>query len=278
MSFYVTLPSNGSMDIYKNNKQSNYSNKLSIPLTLTSNYEVALVGISYFEYIKVNMGKISFTNALDYNELLSLEVYVFESEPIEHFVQRINKAIDEKIVQKLYTQSNLKNSDFDKITEQTIKTNLKDKKRLNFEVKKNKLYMIVPENQFVKIEGDLLINYFDIGEKTSYNGLVEIEIKILSLYKQINIINVMYVYTDIIEDQIVGDQLVPLLRNIITHKKFNHPVSHEFENPHYVRVNKSFISSINIDIRDTLGNNIQFSEKYSQVICKLHFRVKNELL
>ena len=47
MSFYVTLPSNASMDIYPNNKIGQYVTKLKRPLNLLGEWEVALVEIMY---------------------------------------------------------------------------------------------------------------------------------------------------------------------------------------------------------------------------------------
>ena len=225
---WVTLPSNGSSEIYKNNTQSNFTNKLSIPLTLSSNYEVALVGISYFEYIKINLGYIIFSNPINKLQSVKLEIYAYESEPIDHFVQRINKAIDEKLVEHLFNKDDFKNNDYDKMINDLIEKNLKDKSKIYFINKFNKLYLIIPIGS-VTFHGDLLIKYFEL-EKTEYSivgdKLLEIDIKPISQYKQINIINVMFIYTDFIQDQIVGDQLVPLLRNIVSIKNLsNGPIT-----------------------------------------------------
>src|SRR5207253_5977959 len=45
--FWLTLPSNSSMDIYPQNTLQNYTTKLTKPLNLTENYEVALAQITF---------------------------------------------------------------------------------------------------------------------------------------------------------------------------------------------------------------------------------------
>jgi hypothetical protein len=44
-----------------------------------------------------------------------------------------------------------------------------------------------------------------------------------------------------------------------------------------VPLNKTFINTINIEIKDNIGNNITFKNLLSKVIIKLHFRFKNGL-
>ena len=90
-------------------------------------------------------------------------------------------------------------------------------------------------------------------------------------------INYALVYTDIIENQIFGDVIKPILK-IIPIKSYNdNEVVTFFDNLHYVRLCKNSISSINIQIRDLFGEQIKFQNKFSFVIVKLHFRkIKNE--
>lgn len=80
----------------------------------------------------------------------------------------------------------------------------------------------------------------------------------------------LYIYTDIIDYQLVGDEYAPLLRNVVVSQNYSHPVAINYENPHYLPVNKSIISTINIDIRDDTGKEINFIQ--GKVEIKLHFR------
>ena len=45
-SFYVTLPSHASFDVYPDNKKSNYNTQFNTPLILDGNYEVTLAHIT----------------------------------------------------------------------------------------------------------------------------------------------------------------------------------------------------------------------------------------
>ena len=90
-------------------------------------------------------------------------------------------------------------------------------------------------------------------------------------------LNYALVYTDIIENQIFGDVIKPILK-IIPIKSYNDSeVVTFFDNLHYVKLSKDSISTINIQIRDLFGEQIKFQNKFSFVIVKLHFRkIKNE--
>ena len=62
MDFYVTLPSNASMDVYPNNKKSNYTTQFSTPIVLDVNYEVALANVTCTPHIRNDYGKIFINN------------------------------------------------------------------------------------------------------------------------------------------------------------------------------------------------------------------------
>ena len=62
MDFYVTLPSNASMNIYPDNKKSNYTTQFNTPIRLDGNYEVALANITCTPNIKNDYGALIITN------------------------------------------------------------------------------------------------------------------------------------------------------------------------------------------------------------------------
>ena len=62
MDFYVTLPSNASMDTHPDNKKSNYTTQFSTPIVLDGNYEVALANITCTPNIRNDYGVIRITN------------------------------------------------------------------------------------------------------------------------------------------------------------------------------------------------------------------------
>ena len=92
----------------------------------------------------------------------------------------------------------------------------------------------------------------------------------------LNIINNAQILTDIIEDQYYGDVMSPVLYTINLKSSAYIDSVTSYENPHYLPVNKSVINSINIRILDLSGEPVKFSDIFSIVIIKLHFRRRNE--
>ena len=86
----------------------------------------------------------------------------------------------------------------------------------------------------------------------------------------------LWVYSDIIEHQLVGDSSVPLLRTVPTTRDVSDEyVSWHYNHPDYVRVSKKHINTITIDIRSNAGEKVVF--RSGKVLCKLHFRRRSAL-
>ncbi|XP_063003606.1 growth hormone-releasing hormone receptor [Elgaria multicarinata webbii] len=67
--------------------------------------------------------------------------------------------------------------------------------------------------------------------------------------------NTLYVYTDIVEHQIVGDYYVPLLRCVPVSGKNNRCVTIGYDKPHYLPVIKDHIDTITIEIKNDQNKN-----------------------
>lgn len=83
----------------------------------------------------------------------------------------------------------------------------------------------------------------------------------------------LFVYCDIIEPQIVGDVMTPLLRIIpLDPSKYIYGANkmHVFSPPHYLPVMRREFDTIEIDIRSSTGQKIPF--QFGVVCIKLHFR------
>lgn len=82
----------------------------------------------------------------------------------------------------------------------------------------------------------------------------------------------MYVYCDIVEPQLIGDAMAPLLQ-IINIDTINYVYEAnkyiQFCIPHYVPLMKSCFESLEIDLRDHTGSLLPFHFGTSCV--KLHF-------
>ena len=84
-------------------------------------------------------------------------------------------------------------------------------------------------------------------------------------------IDSIFIYCGIVTPQLVGHDLVPLLRIIPLSDMDSLKIIKEFTQPHYVPVGQRYIDSIEIDIRDSYGQNIKFSD-VEPVMLKVHFR------
>lgn len=93
-------------------------------------------------------------------------------------------------------------------------------------------------------------------------------------------LNLIFVYSDVVEYNVVGHTSVPLLR-VIPFKVDSltdadqeggntYHVHREFVHPHYLPVSKSYVDTVNIAIKGDLGQNIPFTK--GKVTVKLHFR------
>lgn len=88
--------------------------------------------------------------------------------------------------------------------------------------------------------------------------------------------NTLYIYTDIVDHQIVGDAYVPLLRCIPVQGKAGDCINNIYDKPHYIPLNKHHIDTITIEIKADQNKNVPF--RFGKVIVKLHFRTRKGLI
>jgi hypothetical protein len=83
----------------------------------------------------------------------------------------------------------------------------------------------------------------------------------------------IYVYCNLVEPQIIGDTLAPIIRMVNTdfqQYSFGENVTKSFASLQYVPLMKLSFSTVKIDLRDNTGNLIPFCSGHSAVT--LHFR------
>lgn len=85
----------------------------------------------------------------------------------------------------------------------------------------------------------------------------------------------LYVYCDVVQPRVVGDSQVPLLRIVPVEGKHGDLVTRIYENVHYVRVQKKNFQSMEINIRDRTGQKVPFERGTLNVT--LHFRQRKRL-
>ena len=82
----------------------------------------------------------------------------------------------------------------------------------------------------------------------------------------------MYVYTDIVNAQFVGDVKVPLLRIVNIDGKYGNTVHASFRNLQYVPVKVNYFETIEVNIKNDQNENVSF--EFGKSIATLHFRQK----
>ena len=109
MSFYVTLPSNSSMEIFPGNTQSNYTTLLQNPIQLDGPYEVALSEISYSSDFNVELGNLVIDNPFYVayevgSQKVNIRIAVNNSLKNSDLCNTINKEIENQIIVNEYNR------------------------------------------------------------------------------------------------------------------------------------------------------------------------------
>ena len=136
-----------------------------------------------------------------------------------------------------------------------------------------RISLFIPENVGISFMNNIHETLgFDRSEYIGKNNITKSS-EILTQYKNEN--SNFYIYTDIIEYQIVGNEQSPLLRIMHTddEKKGLNFASKIFDSPHYIPVSRNNIDVIEIEIRNNLGSLVYFTK--GEVVVKLHFKRKS---
>ena len=249
MSFYITLPSNASEKDYPNNTKTHFKTKLKNAKYLDGTYEVALVELLYplsWKYRKDGRINISLEDiSIDY----TVEFYISESLP--ELVERMTSEF--KLMQIVCT--------------------------IDYKISAQKIFLFIPENcvftfydEIEQVFGFSRSQY--IGGKTTREKQFVIPSH-KTLNQNASEISNFYIYSDIVDYQIVGDEQTPLLRIVPTGSvsKGINSNSKIFDSPHYLPVSRNNIDTIEIDIRNHFGEPILFTT--GEVVVKLHFKRKS---
>ena len=253
MSFYVTLPSNSSMNIFPDNTLTKFTTKLKSPLHLQGGYEVALTEIMFSINWTYRKDASIFVRELvkegTKGRIESFEVKFYSYENVGELFMTINDYMKRKNVPLIF---NFNKTTY--IASYTLNTPWAVEftdgfhRELGFRVK---VFQAQPTNT--------------------------LQIATEKIYENLNPINSLYVYTDIIDYQFVGDEVAPLLRVVAVENKpsFGEIVNKTYIAPHYLPVSRYFIETIRLDIRDDTGSRIHFG--IGKIVIKLHFRPFNGL-
>lgn len=252
MSFYITLPSNGSQKYFPQNKIGNYNTKLAYTLRLPlKEFEVGVVGVTYVNSFKVLTGK-------DDDNLIQVAGSNFREEleiPIDHY-DNIHQLID--AVNKCFRTLSYMNAVLIHLEEH-------NRVKLTFD-HKTKIKISEKLSDILGFDGKTLFHQDDSDRsqdiKSHFIGKFPPDIT-GSRYH-------LFIYTDIIEQQMVGSTLVPLLRMINLRGRSGETITDIFQTPYYMNLSRNTIENILILVCDEFGSEIPFDK--GPVTVTLHFR------
>ena len=259
--FYLTLPSNSSMDVFANNTTAKFVTKLPDVLELDGEWEVALSEIHYphaWYNIPRNACKfIVFHKVWFDREQIQNQPFEWWPEGGSHltlsegYYASPQEIVDEmkKLIAEYYAP-NVRFGYF-KYARQREKC----------------VFDLEPETILVLNEPLAMMLGFDVRtmigpDRFESSTIPDMDAALSS--------SSLYVYCDIIEHNVVGDSKVPLLRLVNVKGKHGERVHQKFTMPIYIPLQKHHFDTVEINIMIDTGGPVPFVRGKSVVI--LHFR------
>jgi hypothetical protein len=227
--FYVTLPCNASSWVYPQNRISSYTTRLPKAINLKGPWQVGLAEIEY------PRSWYSFSDKEGY--------FTLNIDPDGDTIKK-NKAIQLNIAGGYYPNI--------RAIIRVINQLIVNHGVLTHDEIKNKVFLAAKPNVSLYFRGRLGIilgaargGY--LGQ-SSYNKEADLTKTVMMHAPHQCDINAgfytFYVYTDIIQYQVVGDSHVPLLRCVHISGKTNDTVIARYDKPHYASIAKDHITDI----------------------------------
>lgn len=252
--FYMTLPSNSSSSYYPNNSMSDFSVKLDSAIELQDRWEVGLTEIVFpksWNNVQAGSLWIEIEGNEGFYTRQRVEVPAGFYRDITDILTYLNEHALALIPRK---QENTYAPGYTKL--------------FNYNKSANRVVIAGNKKIFVKFSDDLkfILNL----DKSEYHRMSLV--KSTGPVYDINAdYSVLYVYTSLIADQIVGDTRAPLLRLVCTGKNKHSTTSYRaFPHVQYLPLKFHQFETISVNIRDRLGRKVSFQS--GQVVLTVKFR------
>jgi hypothetical protein len=256
--FYLTLPSNSSMNVFPENTAAKYVTKLHHTLEFSGKWVVGLVEIIFpMSFYNIRPG---------YNTL-----QIFKKAPLEGRALQNELHDDEEYDYLIVPPGN-----YPSIQYLTEFINNAKVHHGSIQLKYNELtsHLSAQNNGKRPLDYTMFANpgmaeILGFDHNLPMSGTAK---NPTNLYKDVP--QQLFVYSDILEPQLLGDTVAPLLRivGIEQRSDYGKVIVKTYETPHYTPLLKRQFETVEIDIRDSTGAIAPF--QYGPVIVKLHF--KNE--
>ena len=256
--FFIVLPSNASMNLYPDNKISKF--KVNLPNTLNLDTKKWEVGLSEIQF------QHSWYNVRDGKNVIFKEL---KNVPHEKETVGIRTKITippghYSSVDAILTELN--ENDYTKKIERID---------YQFNALSRRTHITLPKQSKLDMNGSDIGRCLGFDEKSMLDNTESYkERNVISYYlaSTENMYKGIYVYTDIIENQFVGDVRVPLLRVVPVTSQYGDVCCIKYDKPYFVPLSRSTIQTIEVNLKDDTGNFISFEAGKS--IVTLQFRRK----
>jgi len=251
--FYVTLPSDNSMNFYPSNTVAHFTSRLPHRIRLDGDYEVGLAEFiypySWFNFSNIDQRLSTF---FEINGVRMGEA-VFDSGqfPAENI---LIKSLNDKIAEAIVGITSRKDLRVVFRFDDVFK-----KLRLIVQCDDDDGEAFYMSEEFRKLIGFESVGPYRSGEYTA--------VKTFSVNDGSHL---MYVYCDIASFTPVGHAKAPLLRVCSISGKYGEMVRTIFTHPHYVPVARREIETIEININNEIGKPTPFV--FGKSVVTLHFR------
>lgn len=249
--FYMTLPSNSSMQYYPNNKTCKFTTKLHTPLSLNGDYEVALVEIQF---------QCTWYNVRETNNTIT----VFNKNTEDGIPLVLNVTLPTGYYYTGEELIDMINASLDKEWGQRV--------GLFYKKSSRKVY--------VQLRADTgLLIPCSLARMLGFDGechLLESTESPMPVDPHMEF-HTFYMYSDIVQYQNVGEVSVPLLRTIAARaRKDQYNSVTTYNTPHYVPLKLYNFETIDIILTTESGEVVPFER--GKLIVKLHFRERSPSL
>ena len=279
-NFYVTLPSNSSGS---DNKTGEYTVQLPSTLFLDGTFEVALAEFTYphtFKNVSANFeekSKQMVTSVYAHHErgMVHFEIPESHYESALDLCKALNKSMRYSFIEMTDKLNNFMGT-----TEWIdIHNYLKFRydpvfKKVKISVSNDygkKLTLLILSDHLAYMLG-FKERFIQLGGPNSTAAMKDIWGEYM--VDMTGGLNVMYIYSNIVQPQLVGNSLAPLLRAVPISGTSGSLVRETFQSRQYVNVVVNQISHITITIKSDHGQQIPFD--YGKSLAVLHFRRKKQ--
>ena len=246
--FYLTLPSNASLDVFPNNKTTEYHVKLPQAVDLEGNWEVGVYSISYPHtwYVLRDHNQDThfyFDNGSGYYDVAFMDYGYYES--MQEFIKALNKGLKDRLSDgSIYF---------------TYSTN----------TGKTTCHLTKPVRRVYILSRRMSLIMGYAGEKTEIDvakGAAQESPYVADL----SFFSSIFAYCNIVEAQMVGNVNAKLIKTIPVEGTYGDIITQTFTNIQYVPVETKSFEDVEILLRTDTGDPVPFEN--GKVVVTLHFR------